>query len=82
METARHKRDRGFVHTIQTLFGAAHCAIPPGCKNADADLQSIHNTIKTEFYELERFAGAAESLAKAATCPLWYNVARKNRSGG
>ncbi len=80
--TAQHKRDRGFVHTIETLFGAAHRAIPPGCKNANADVETIHSTIETEFYDIERFADVEEFLAKAATYQLWYNVARKNRSRG
>ena len=47
---AQHKLDRGFIHTIETLFGAAHRAIPPGCKNANADVETVHSTIETEFY--------------------------------
>jgi transposase len=80
--TARHKRDRGFVHTIETLFGAAHRYIPPGCSNANADVESIHSTIEPELYDIERFADLNEFLTKAATCQLWYNTARKNRSRG
>jgi len=80
--TARHKCDRGFVHTIETLFGAAHRFIPPGCSNANADVESVHSTIETELYDIERFADVNEFLTKAATYQLWYNVARQNRSRG
>jgi len=80
--TTRHKRDRGFVHTIETLFGAAHRAIPPGCPNANADVETIHSTIETELYDIERFADVNEFLTKAATYQLWYNIARQNRSRG
>ena len=78
--TARHKHDRGFVHTIQTVFGAQHRFIPPGCKNAQADVETIHNTIETEFYDIERFQDRRDFLQKATTYQLWYNVARKNSS--
>jgi transposase len=79
---AEHKRDRGFVHTIETLFEATHRYIPPGCKNANADVETIHSSIETEFYDIEHFSGLADFLAKAATYQHWYNVARKNRSRG
>jgi len=78
--SAEHKRDRGFVHTIETLFAATHRYIPPGCKNANADVETVHSTIETEFYDIERFDGGADFLGKAATYQHWYNVARKNRS--
>jgi transposase len=80
--TARHKRDRGFVHTIETLFGAAHRYIPPGCSNANADVESVHSTIEPELYDIERFVDAEDFLAKTSTYQLWYNTARKNRSRG
>jgi transposase len=78
--SAEHKRDRGFVHTIETLYGATHRYISPGCKNANADVETVHSTIETEFYDIERFDGMADFLAKAATYQHWYNIARKNRS--
>jgi len=78
--TARHKHDRGFVHTIEAVFGATHRFIPPGCNNAQADVESIHSTIEPEFYDIERFADRRDFLQKATTYQLWYNVARKNSS--
>jgi transposase InsO family protein len=80
--SARHKTDRGFVHTIEQLMGAKHRSIPPGCSNANADVESVHSTIETEFYDLETFSDQRQFLAKAATYQLWYNVRRKNRSRG
>jgi len=41
-------------------------------------VESIHSTIETELYDLERFGDVDEFLAKAATYQLWYNIARKN----
>ena len=78
--TARHKHDRGFTHTIEQLAPATHRFIPPGCKNANADVESVHSTIETEFYDIESFRDRRDFLQKATTYQLWYNVARKNRS--
>jgi transposase len=78
--TARHKYDRGFVHTIEAVFGATHRFSPPGCKNAQADVETIHSTIETEFYDIEQFRDRRDFLQKATTYQLWYNVARKNSS--
>jgi transposase InsO family protein len=78
--TARHKHDRGFVHTIEAMFGATHRFIPPGCKNAQADVETVHSSIETEFYDIEAFADRRDFLQKATAYQLWYNVARKNSS--
>ena len=79
---AQQKLDRGLTHTIEQLFGAQHRFIPPGCSNANADVETVHSTIEPEFYDIETFADRADFLQKATTYQLWYNVARKNRSRG
>jgi len=80
--TAQHKGDRGFTHTVETWAGANHQFIPPGCKNANADVETVHSTIETEFYDIESFRHRRDFLQKATTYQLWYNVARQNRSRG
>ena len=79
---SRRKTDRGFTHTIEQIHGAQHRFIPPGCCNANADVESVHATIETEFYDLQTFADRRDFLGQAATYQLWYNVKRKNRSRG
>jgi transposase InsO family protein len=78
--TARHKHDRGSVHTIETAFGATHRFIPPSCKNAQAGVETIHSTIETESYDIKLLGDRRDFLQKATTCQLWYNVARNNSS--
>ena len=78
----RTVRDRlaGFVHTIESLAGATHTYIPPGCSNANADVESVHATIETEFFDIEYFTSRNDFFAKVTTYQLFYNLARKNGS--
>ena len=70
--------DRGFLHLIEHFFKAAHRFIPPGCSNANSDVETTHNLIETEFYEREHFRDLPEFLAKAWTYQCHFNLTRKN----
>ena len=70
-------QDRGFTHTIEQL-GAHHRFIPPGCSNANADVESSHALIETEFYDREHFASPGEFLSKSWTYQCHFNFTRKN----
>jgi hypothetical protein len=58
------------VYAIETVFGATHRLLPLGCKNAQADVESIHSTIEPEFYDTEQFADRRDFLQKATTYQL------------
>ena len=77
-----HYRPESFHLTIQQRFGAEHRFNPPACPNANADVESVHNTIETELYDAQCFASRRDFFAKTATYQLWYNAARKNSSRG
>jgi len=76
------KSTPGFVHAIEKEYNAHHAFIPPGCRNANADVESVHATIESEFYDLESFNSRPDFLEKSATYQYYYNLARKNRSRG
>ena len=78
---ARTPKENGFIRTIES-FGAQHRASPPGCPNANADVETVHATIEDEFFDLESFESPEEFLQKVTTYQHWYNLARKNRSKG
>jgi transposase InsO family protein len=77
-----HYRPESFHLTIQQSFGAEHRFNPPACPNANADVESVHNTIETERFDAQVFSSPADFFAKTATYQLWYNAARKNSSRG
>ena len=70
--------ERGFRHLVEKVLGARHRFIPPGCSNANADVESSHNLIETEFYDRESFRSRREFLAKAWTYQAHFNLTRKN----
>ena len=82
-EFGARKRDiktPGFVNTIVMEYGAKHQYIPPGCCNANADVESFHSTVEREFFDLETFASKKEFFAKAQVYQSFYNFARPNFS--
>lgn len=76
------KQVPGFIHAIEKSFNAFHVYIPPGCCNANADVESVHSTIETEFFDIEGFRTHTDFFGKITTYQHYYNFARKNRSRG
>jgi len=72
----------GFVHAIEKCFPARHVFIPPGCCNANADVESVHSTIEPEFFDIENFRNRKDFFSKITTYQHYYNLARKNGSRG
>jgi transposase-like protein len=77
-----HYQPGGFHLTIEQSFGAKHRFNPPACPNANADVESVHNTVETELFDAQVFTSKADFFAKTSTYQLWYNAARKNSSRG
>ena len=77
-----HYRPESFHLTIAQRHGATHRFNPPSCPNANADVESVHATIETEFFDAQHFDHRRDFFAKISTYQLWYNVARKNGSRG
>ena len=82
-EFGAKKRDimtPGFVNTIVMKYGAEHRYIPPGCCNANADVESFHSTIEKEFFDLESFGSREHFFHKATVYQSFYNFVRPNFS--
>ena len=62
--------------------GARHIYIPPGCCNANGDVESSHATIESEFYNLTTFISREDFLRKAESYRQFYNLERPNYSKG
>ena len=82
-EFGARKRDiktPGFVNTIVLEWGASHNYIPPGCSNANADVESFHATVEQELFNLESFMSREEFFRKTQAYQYFYNFARPNFS--
>ncbi len=55
-----------------------HGTIPPGAHRFQSDVETVHNLIETEFYEIERFADRTDFMEKANTYQLFFNLERPN----
>mgnify|MGYP001610655437 FL=1 len=55
-----------------------HSTIPPGAHRFQSDVETVHNLIEVEFYEIEQFADRADFLEKAYTYQLFFNLERPN----
>ena len=55
---------------------AHHRYIPVGKKNHQADVESFHERIETEFFDLETFRARPDFFAKASAYVLWRSTVR------
>ncbi len=72
------RNDRGFTHLVESTLRASHRFIPPGKKNHQADVETVHDRIEEELFNLESFADRKEFFLKASAWQLWWNTTRKN----
>jgi len=66
----------GLKATVEQLFKGTHRFNPPSCPNANADVESIHQTIETEFFDRETFINRTHFLDKARCYQDYYNFHR------
>jgi hypothetical protein len=55
-----------------------HGTIPPGAHRFQSDVETVHNLIETEFYEIENFTDRTDFMRKAHTYQLFFNLERPN----
>lgn len=69
------KKKSAFIKKIED-FGGEHFQIPKVTYNAD--VETVHNTIEFEFFDIESFNNKDDFFRKATTYSLHYNLLRKN----
>jgi len=72
------KDDSAFTKTIGRVPGQRHRTIPPGQHRFQADVETVHALMETEFYQVETFRDRTDFLAKARSYLLFFNLARRN----
>jgi transposase InsO family protein len=76
----RRVKTASFVRALTEDLGVQHAYIPPGCCNANADVESFHNTIEEEFFDLTTVQSREDFMRNAETYRVWYNLVRPNFS--
>jgi transposase len=72
------KRSSAYTRTIESLDGQFHRTIFPGAHRMQADVETIHNLMELEFYEIEQFKNRLDFFNKAACYQLFFNLHRPN----
>jgi transposase len=75
--TAKYERSP-YTSAVESLQGQTHNTIPPGAYTYQGDVETVHNLVEMEFYELETFADRDDFLRKAQTYQLYFNLLRPN----
>jgi transposase len=70
------KEPSAFTVTLEEA-GVRHRTIPPGAHRFQADVETVHGLMESEFY-LERFRSRRDFLEKAATYQHFFNYVRPN----
>ena len=72
------KEPSAYTRTIESLPGQWHNTIFPGAHRMQSDVETIHNLMETEFYEIESFSSRHDFMCKATTYQLSFNLHRPN----
>lgn len=72
------KAPSAYTRTVELLPGQRHDTIYPGAHRMQADVETIHNLMEPEFYEIENFKNRNDFMAKATAYQLSFNLHRPN----
>jgi transposase-like protein len=72
------KEPSAYTRVVEKVTGQTHETIPPGAYTYQADVETVHNLVEMEFYELESFTGRDDFLRKARTYQMAFNLIRPN----
>jgi transposase len=78
----RVKHNRGYTSFLRDKWGIQHRFIPPRYPNANADVETFHRIIESEFYSREVYMNMKEFLDKVLTYAAYFNLERKNSNRG
>ncbi len=72
------KEPSAYTRTIELLPGQRHHTIYPGAHRMQSDVETIHNLMEMEFYEIEPFENRSDFMAKATSYQMFFNLFRPN----
>jgi transposase len=72
------KEPSAYTRMVESLPGQLHTTIFPGAHRMQADVETVHGLIETEFYEIETFTDREDFMSKASTYQMFFNLERPN----
>jgi len=72
------KKPSAYTLAIESTKKLSHTTIPPGAHRFQSDVETVHNLIEVDFYEIEEFADRTDFMEKAHAYQLFFNLERPN----
>jgi len=72
------KGPSSYTRAIEAIKGQKHRTIPPRVYQLQGDVETVHNLIEREFFELETFKNREDFFQKAFTYLAFFNLERPN----
>ena len=72
------KNPSAYTRRIESIPGQIHNTIFPGAHRMQSDVETIHNLVEAEFFEIEQFESREDFFAKATSYQLFFNLKRPN----
>lgn len=72
------KEPSAYTRRIEAIPGQIHNTIFPGAHRMQSDVETVHNLVEMEFFEIERFENREDFFAKATSYQLFFNLKRPN----
>ncbi len=72
------KEPSAYTKAIEKIPGQTHFTIIPGAHRFQSDVETLHNLIEIEFFEVEKFKNKRDFLSKVCSYQLFFNLMRPN----
>jgi transposase len=72
------KKPSAYTLAIEATKKLIHSTSPPGAHRFQSDVETVHNLIETDFYEIEEFIDRRDFMEKACAYQLFFNLERPN----
>jgi transposase len=72
------KHSSSYTKEIQSIKGQLHRTIPPRAYKQQGDVETVHNLIEQEFFELETFKDRLDFFERSYSYLLFFNFERPN----
>lgn len=70
--------ESSYTKLVESIVGQKHHTIPPGRHKYQADVETVHDIIEREFYEIESFKNRSDFMSKAYAYQIFFNAIRPN----
>jgi transposase len=71
-------KNKSFYRQVVEKSGFVHRTIFPGAHRMQADVETFHDIVEREFFEIEHFHSREEFMQKAYSYQLFFNLKRTN----